>query len=65
MNKYSITVEATNNPAIKKFQANEFLVNHQSFEFKNIDEAKNSPLAQELFYLPFVTESPVQFLEFA
>ncbi|MAZ27412.1 MAG: hypothetical protein CL868_10095 [Cytophagaceae bacterium] len=54
MNKYSITVEATNNPAIKKFQANEFLVNHQSFEFKNIDEAKNSPLAQELFYLPFV-----------
>ena len=54
MNKYSITVEATNNPAIKKFQANEFLVNHQSFEFKNIDEAKNSPLAQQLFYLPFV-----------
>lgn len=54
MSKYSITVEPTSNPAIKKFQANEFLVNHKSYEFKNIDEAKNSPLAQELFYLPFV-----------
>ena len=27
---------------------------HQSFEFNNIDEAKSSPLAQQLFYLPFV-----------
>ena len=27
---------------------------HQSFEFSNIDEAKASPLAQQLFYLPFV-----------
>ena len=25
-----------------------------SYEFKNIDEAKNAPLAKELFYLPFV-----------
>jgi len=54
MANYTITVEKTTNPAIKKFQANQFLVNHNSYEFKNIDEAQNSPLAQQLFYLPFV-----------
>ncbi len=54
MSKFSITIEPTSNPAIKKFQANSFLVRHNSYEFKNIDEAKNSPLAQQLFYLPFV-----------
>lgn len=54
MANFSISVEATTNPAIKKFQADQFLVNHNSYEFKNIDEASNSPLAQQLFYLPFV-----------
>ena len=54
MKEYSITVVETNNPAILKFEANHFLVQHQNYEFKNIDEAKNSPLAQQLFYLPFV-----------
>lgn len=54
MATYTITVESTTNAGIKKFQANEFLVNHNSYEFKNIDEAANSPLAQQLFYLPFV-----------
>lgn len=54
MATYSISIEGTSNPAIKKFQANQFLVNHNSYEFKNIDEASNSPLAQQLFYLPFV-----------
>lgn len=54
MPTYSISVESTTNKAIKKFQADQFLVNHNSYEFKNIDEAQNSPLAQQLFYLPFV-----------
>ena len=54
MSTFNITIEPTSNPAIKKFQANSFLVDHNSYEFKNIDEAKNSPLAQQLFYLPFV-----------
>ena len=54
MSAYSITIEGTSNPAIKKFQANQFLVNHNSYEFNNIDDAANSPLAQQLFYLPFV-----------
>ena len=54
MSTYSISIEGTSNPAIKKFQADQFLVNHNSYEFNNIDEATNSPLAQQLFHLPFV-----------
>lgn len=54
MPSFDIKVEATTNPEIKKFVANQFLTQSQSYEFKNIDEAKPSPLAQQLFYLPFV-----------
>ncbi|MBT8186691.1 MAG: NifU family protein [Croceitalea sp.] len=53
MKEYHITLIETNNPAILKFEANHFLVRN-NYEFKNIDEAKNSPLAQQLFYLPFI-----------
>lgn len=49
-----ISIKETNNPAILKFEADSFLTNHESFEFNNIDEASASPLAQQLFYLPFV-----------
>lgn len=49
-----ITIKNTNNPTIIKFEADAFLTNHESFEFNNIDEAASSPLAQQLFYLPFV-----------
>ncbi len=54
MTSYSISIKETTNPAILKFEADTFLTKHQSFEFNNIDEAKSSPLAQQLFYLPFV-----------
>ena len=54
MSGFKISIHNTTNPAIIKFEANEFLTQHESFEFNNIDEAKNSPLAQQLFYLPFV-----------
>jgi len=54
MKTYTITIKETNNPTIIKFEANHFLTNHESFEFNNIDDAKSSPLAQQLFYLPFV-----------
>ncbi len=54
MGNSTIKIQTTNNPAIIKFEADTFLTNHQSFEYKNIDEATNSPLAQQLFYLPFV-----------
>ncbi|MEC5164287.1 Fe-S cluster biogenesis protein NfuA [Flavobacterium sp. PL11] len=52
MNK--VTIKETQNPTILKFEFQEFITQNESFEFKNIDEAKNSPLAQQLFYLPFV-----------
>jgi Fe-S cluster biogenesis protein NfuA len=51
---HKINIKETNNPLIIKFELDEFIVKNQSFEFKNIDETKNSPLAQQLFYLPFV-----------
>ena len=54
MKEYVITVRETNNPAILKFETNHFITSNTSYEFKNIDEAKNSPLAQQLFYLPFI-----------
>lgn len=49
-----ITIKETQNPTILKFEFPDFITQNESFEFKNIDEAKNSPLAQQLFYLPFV-----------
>lgn len=49
-----ITIKETQNPAILKFEFPDFITQNESFEFKNIDETKNSPLAQQLFYLPFV-----------
>ncbi|WP_298541658.1 NifU family protein [uncultured Aquimarina sp.] len=52
--KFDIKIEPTSNPSIIKFEANYFLTEHTSYEFENIDHAKNSPLAQQLFYLPFV-----------
>lgn len=49
-----ISIKETSNPTILKFEADTFLTNHESYEFNNIDEANASPLAQQLFYLPFV-----------
>lgn len=49
-----IQIIETQNPTILKFEFPDFITQNESFEFKNIDEAKNSPLAQQLFYLPFV-----------
>ena len=54
MNQFNITVQPTNNENIVKFVTNSFLTQAKSYEFSNIDQAKPSPLAQELFYLPFV-----------
>lgn len=54
MSKTKVSIVPTSNEAILKFEADRFLTNHNSFEFNNIDDAKDSPLAQQLFYLPFV-----------
>lgn len=54
MNPFKVSIQETSNNSIIKFELNQFITQHQSFEFNNIDEAKSSPLAQQLFYLPFV-----------
>ncbi|MBZ0326378.1 MAG: NifU family protein [Altibacter sp.] len=54
MPDFNIHIQPTKNENIVKFVANSFLTQANSYEFKNIDEAKNSPIAQQLFYLPFV-----------
>jgi len=54
MNSQTITIQSTNNDNILKFVSTQILINGGSYEFNNIDDAKKSPLAQQLFYLPFV-----------
>jgi Fe-S cluster biogenesis protein NfuA len=49
-----ISIKETQNPTIIKFEFPEFITKGRNYEYKNIDETKNSPLAQKLFYLPFV-----------
>lgn len=51
---HKITIKETQNSAILKFEFQDFITQGNNFEFKNIDEAKPSPLAQQLFHLPFV-----------
>jgi Fe-S cluster biogenesis protein NfuA len=53
MKNIELNIEKTNIPTILKFTTNEILTSG-SHQYNNIDEAKNSPLAQQLFYLPFV-----------
>ncbi|MBZ9630999.1 NifU family protein [Salegentibacter sp. LM13S] len=54
MSNFTINIQATNKPGIIKFETNKFLTRHDNYEFNNIDEAAKSPIAQQLFYLPFV-----------
>ncbi|MBT8244107.1 NifU family protein [Winogradskyella sp.] len=54
MSEIKITLQETTNNTILKFNSTKVLINGGSYEYANIDEAKNSPLAQQLFYLPFV-----------
>ena len=56
MKKYTIKVVPTSHEGIMKFEAIYFLTQHISYEFENIEEAKISPLAQQLFHLPFVKQ---------
>ena len=54
MSTFTIDIQPTTKPTIVKFETNKFLTKHETFEFNNIEEAERSPLAQQLFYLPFV-----------
>jgi Fe-S cluster biogenesis protein NfuA len=49
-----VIIKETQNATIIKFELPDFITQNENFEFKNIDEAGASPLAQQLFYLPFV-----------
>ncbi len=54
MSDFNVTVQPTNNENIVKFVTNSFLTQAKSYEFINIDDAKPSPIAQQLFFFPFV-----------
>ena len=49
-----ITIKTTQNHNILKFEFSDFIAKNGNYEFKNIDETANSPLAKQLFFLPFV-----------
>lgn len=49
-----LSIENTNNSSIIKFISRNILIQGGSYEYNNIDEAKDSELVQQLFYLPFV-----------
>lgn len=51
---FNITIQPTSNDKIVKFVANQFLTDSSSYEFSNVEEAKESPISQQLFHLPFV-----------
>jgi len=53
MDIVTLKIEKTTNDTILKFTANTILISG-SYQFNNIDEAKNSPLAQQLFHLQFI-----------
>ena len=53
MSEYVIRLEEMSEPSLLKFHVNQS-ISKAHHTFTNIDEAKGSPLAQELFYLPFI-----------
>ncbi|MDF1518796.1 MAG: NifU N-terminal domain-containing protein, partial [Lutibacter sp.] len=55
MKNSTLKIEITNIPTIIKFTSSDILASG-SHQYNNIDEAKNSPLAVELFNFPFVKE---------
>lgn len=50
----TINIRPTQNAAILKFEFSDFVAKNGNYEYKNIDETTSSPLAKQLFYLPFV-----------
>ncbi len=52
MTQISINIEKTNIDSIIKFSSNEVLVEGR-FQFNDVSESKNSPLAKKLFEFPF------------
>lgn len=55
MSTHKIEIAPTNNASILKFVSNQQLTNGGSYQFDNIEKAKESPISIELFKLPFVS----------
>ena len=53
MANISFNIEKTKIDTIIKLVTDDILV-QGSYQYNNIDEAKDSPLAQQLFHLPFI-----------
>jgi Fe-S cluster biogenesis protein NfuA len=51
---HTLTITETSDDSILKFECENFIVQHKSYEYNNIEDAQDSELAQQLFYLPFV-----------
>lgn len=54
MNDFVITIREFDDQAFMGFETNLPITKGAEYEFRNIDAAKPSPLAQQLFYLPFI-----------
>lgn len=54
MSNYTVKGRCKKGNAIAQFSIHPPLALQKSFSFASIDEAKDAPLAQQLFYLPFV-----------
>ena len=54
MTTYSVTASQTKKETIALFKTSPALEVAQTSKYNNIDEAKEAPLVQQMFYLPFV-----------
>ena len=54
MSRYTVQGRCKKDNAVAQFSIQPPLALQKSFSFASIDEAKDAPLAQQLFYLPFV-----------
>ena len=54
MTSYSVTASQTKEETIALFKTSPALEVAQTSKYNNIDEAKEAPLVQQMFYLPFV-----------
>ncbi|MGY8967719.1 MAG: NifU family protein [Flavobacteriales bacterium] len=54
MTTYTVTPSQTQDQTIARFELSPALEIVQASKYNNIDEAKDAPLVQQMFYLPFV-----------
>jgi len=59
MSEFVITISESTEPTVLRFEVNRLLVK-EARTYANIDTAKDSPLAQQLFHLPFIKSVQLQ-----